>query len=414
MGRVALAGANWTMLVLLAKLTSRADVGQYALAVAIAAPVMTASRLYLRSILATDQRREFAVVDYTATAFIMAATGFLASCGLAMLLDDVASRMLVLVVASYFAIESFCELMYGVFQREERMDFVGWSMLWRGISTIVIAGTVLWVTGSMLMAMAGVLVTTAAVLLFHDLMMARSLLSRRCEAEPATQFSVFVLHQWPCVRSIGLLFLRGFPLGLTTLVLLLDNNVPRYFIEPLCGTSALGLFAAVSSLVVIGSMISTGISQAALPRLSRFYADQDYTNFRRLVLKCAGIAMTIGVTGIVVSVTLGEAVLTTFFTEKYRNGSSLLVVVSIYGLATYIGDVVGSAVISMRRFWILFPVNSSSLAVVILACWLIVPRWSLLGAAWALVISAVLRTFLFSAIIAYQTLNRDSRLRLWS
>ncbi len=104
MGRVALAGANWTMLVLLAKLTSRADVGQYALAAAIAAPVMTASRLYLRSILATDQRREFAVVDYTATAFIMAATGFLASCGLAMLLDDVASRMLVLVVASYFAI----------------------------------------------------------------------------------------------------------------------------------------------------------------------------------------------------------------------------------------------------------------------------------------------------------------------
>lgn len=63
-GNVVYAGCQWGMLVVLTKLGSPEMVGQFALGLAITAPVFRFADLRLRNVQATDTRREYLFGDY--------------------------------------------------------------------------------------------------------------------------------------------------------------------------------------------------------------------------------------------------------------------------------------------------------------------------------------------------------------
>src|SRR5690349_21224091 len=66
LGNVVYAGCQWGMLVVLAKLGSPEIVGQFALALAVTAPVFMFTNLQTRGVQATDARKEYAFGDYLA------------------------------------------------------------------------------------------------------------------------------------------------------------------------------------------------------------------------------------------------------------------------------------------------------------------------------------------------------------
>ncbi len=63
-GNVIYAACQWGMLSVLAKAGNAATVGQFALGLAIAAPVFMFSNLQLRAVQATDARSEYEFADY--------------------------------------------------------------------------------------------------------------------------------------------------------------------------------------------------------------------------------------------------------------------------------------------------------------------------------------------------------------
>src|ERR1700730_7735380 len=71
-------GCQWGMLSVLAKLGSAAVVGQFALGLAIAAPIFMFTNLQLRGVQATDSRSEFAFSDYFTLRCIATSVGFAA------------------------------------------------------------------------------------------------------------------------------------------------------------------------------------------------------------------------------------------------------------------------------------------------------------------------------------------------
>ncbi|MCJ7504674.1 MAG: lipopolysaccharide biosynthesis protein, partial [Acidobacteriia bacterium] len=66
LGNVVYAACQWGMLVALAKLGSPSLVGQFALGLALCAPVMMLANLQLRAVQATDARNEYRFGDYLA------------------------------------------------------------------------------------------------------------------------------------------------------------------------------------------------------------------------------------------------------------------------------------------------------------------------------------------------------------
>src|ERR1700716_121612 len=82
-GNATYAAGQWAILSLLAKLGSSEMLGQYALAVALTAPVVMLSHLNLRAVLATDVAQKYPFQDYLAvrlfaTAFTLISIGLIA------------------------------------------------------------------------------------------------------------------------------------------------------------------------------------------------------------------------------------------------------------------------------------------------------------------------------------------------
>ena len=60
------------------------------------------------------------------------------------------------------------------------------------------------------------------------------------------------------------LFLAVLPLGLTTALISLNSNLPRYFIDGVLGADELGYFAAVAYLVLAASLVIGSLARAAM------------------------------------------------------------------------------------------------------------------------------------------------------
>src|SRR5487761_2005637 len=63
-GNAVYAASQWGMVSVLARLGSPEIVGQYALGVAVSTPILMLAQLNLRSVIATDVKREHSFADY--------------------------------------------------------------------------------------------------------------------------------------------------------------------------------------------------------------------------------------------------------------------------------------------------------------------------------------------------------------
>ena len=79
-GNVIYAACQWAMLVVLAKLGSPEIVGQFALGLAITAPVIMLTNLQLRAVQATDAKRAYSFGDYLGLRLAVTPLALLAHC----------------------------------------------------------------------------------------------------------------------------------------------------------------------------------------------------------------------------------------------------------------------------------------------------------------------------------------------
>src|SRR5688572_9465732 len=134
---LAYAACQWGMIMAIARLGSPLLVGQFALGVAIASPVILLANLDLRALLTTDTRREFRFQDYLGLRLLTTLLALSVIGGLAATLGGGAEIAgIVMALGAFKATESVSDLQYGLFQQRGRNDRVGRSLMLRGPVTL--------------------------------------------------------------------------------------------------------------------------------------------------------------------------------------------------------------------------------------------------------------------------------------
>ena len=156
-GNVVYAGCQWGMLMVLVKLGSPEKVGQFALGLAVTAPIIMLTNLQLRAIQATDARREYRFGHYLALRLATTALSLLVIAGIACGYR-LETALVILALGLAKAFESLSDVVYGLLQAHERMDRIALSMMIKGPLSLVALGGVVYVTGSIVggaLALAG-------------------------------------------------------------------------------------------------------------------------------------------------------------------------------------------------------------------------------------------------------------------
>jgi O-antigen/teichoic acid export membrane protein len=133
-----------------------------------------------------------------------------------------------------------------------------------------------------------------------------------------------LLPRWH-LKTLGKLIWLALPLGFVMMLISLNTNIPRYFIERYLGERQLGIFAAMSYLMVVGQMVVSALAESASPRLAKYYAAGNSTAFRTLLFKLVGVGAALGGAGVLVAVVAGREILTLLYRPEYGQQADVFV-----------------------------------------------------------------------------------------
>ncbi len=375
-GNVVYAACQWGMLVALAKLGSPEVVGQFALGLAITAPVIMLTNLQLRAVQATDARRAHPFGEYLGLRLAVTPLALLAIAAIALVSGygwQTALVILTLGLAKVF--ESISDVFYGLLQQHEQMDRIAKSMMVKGPLSLVALATAVVLTGNIAWGTTALAAVWALRLVTYDIPNGAAVLRTGSAME-----SMRPAWRW---RRLARLARLALPLGFVMMLSSLVTNIPRYFIERFQGAHELGIFAAMAYIVVAGTTVVDALGQAVSPRLARYYAAGEMGAFRALVGKVLGISALLGAAGVLLSLVVGRQVLTLLYRPEYARHLDVFIWIVVAAGLGYVASVFGYAMTAARLFAIQVPIYLASIVAVTVGCALLVPGHGLLGAAWA-------------------------------
>jgi len=357
---VSAALSQWLLLMMTAKLGSTEMVGQLALSLAVVAPIQVLTDMALRPALATDARHEFHFRDYFRLRVAMTTLAVIAVCAAAWWRGG-AVALIIVAVGLQKAVESASDLFFGLFQREEKLKWMGQSVVLRStLASIAFVGVML-VYGNLLAACVAGLAIRVVVFVMHDLARGAQLTHWRADGINGAGNA-----------RVKKLLVASLPLAAGLFLMSLAVNIPRYFVEKRIGLAALGVFAALVYLFQAGAMLIDAVGQASCVRLARFHFLGDRRAFRDLLLKLCGLAALGAFGGIAVACVGGGTLLRLAYSAAFAGAAKPFVWLSVCAVPWYCSSILGYALIARRQMTALFHCQVVSLAATLGASyWLI-------------------------------------------
>jgi O-antigen/teichoic acid export membrane protein len=262
------------------------------------------------------------------------------------------------------------------------MDRIAQSMMIRGGLGMVALWIGLLLTGSALVGVVGVAAAWGAVLVLVDL---RGLRRDAVELPALATLLHPATMRW---QSVWQLTVVAAPLGVVMMLVSLNVNLPRYAIQRYGGERSLGVFAAVAYTMVAGTTIIGALAQSATPRLAQYYAAGQVTRFWSLMGKLLLVGFVLGIAGIAIALTAGASMLGLLFRREYAASANVLSWTMAAAAISYLASFLGFGLTAARRFNVQVALYALVSAVVAFFSFALVPRYGLVGGAWAMGLGA--------------------------
>ena len=401
-GNVMFAACQWGMIVALAKLGNSFIVGQFALGLAIATPVLMFTNLHLRAMQATDAKRFCHFTEYRRLRMATTVAAMFVIAGVAWFGDHQRGTvMIILAVAAAKGIEALSDIYYGLFQLNDRLDQISKSMMLRGGLSVLALGAGLYFTRDLFWGCVGIVLVSLATLLFFDFRRGRGFITPPPAFGPDSETGQ-LRRQWN-------LMWMALPLGIVTTLASINLNMPRYFIHAWMGDYQLGIFSALAYATVAITLVSDSMGHCAIPRLSRLYVDKQFPEYRSFLLKLLALSGALGLSGLVVAQLMGTRLLTIVYGLEYAAHSQVFTVLMLATAIHCVASVFTTGIMSARRFRVQVPLYALMVGSNALACAVWVPVAGLAGGAMAMVVAAVVRLVLTGAALGYLVLAPAKR-----
>jgi O-antigen/teichoic acid export membrane protein len=361
---------QYGILMSIAKMGTTAAVGEFALALAVTAPIIILSQMQLRQLQVTDVAGEAGFGDYLWSRVAASMLAVLAILVIGQVAFSGPSRLIIWLVAAAKGFESVSDVFHGRLQRMERLDLVAVSMVARGVLSVAAVVALLSAGASLTSAVAAMAVVSIAVLLALDLPMQRL----TAPAEPLLAARARIARR---------LLRTAFPLAVASGLISLSGNLPRYLLDALEGKEAVALFSVAAIPLVLVSQFSGAVAQAVLPRSATLFQTGHAEQFRRLAVLLTAVQVAFAAGCAILLSFIGEPLIVALFTPEYAAAAPLMVIM-FAGAALGGFGAFGTLVLSAGRHFMAQLWNVVFMVVLqLVVCYALINRMGVAGAAWA-------------------------------
>lgn len=366
--------SQWLLVVVVARIGSPDQVGDYALSLAITAPVFLGVGLNLRIVQSTDASRRWTPAEYMRLRMVLNVAAF----GVTVLVGVVMGSdrwflATVMAMGLAKATEGASQVSYGYFQRRSRMDLVASSLGFRAVAGLIMFTGVFAASETIWLGVLGLFVAWTAVGI-NDRRHVNSLLASDLARmqDPAVS--------WPRLLSLARL---GVPVGVDAAISSLATNVPRYGISAAFGQAALGLYTPIAYLGQLMSLVGGAVGSAVLPRLSDHHQAGALRPFLRLIGLMIALSVVLSAIAVTGAYVLGDWAVALVFGEEYANQPLLVAVMIAFSLVT-LQRSLGRALNATQSYWTYLGIDVVTTGVVAAAGLYLIEAHGLPGAAWSI------------------------------
>lgn len=409
-GNLIYSGCQWGMLVVLAKLGNPEMVGTFTLGLAVTAPVMMFSNLQLRDIQTTDAKNHYLFNDYLGLRLITTGLALPIILWITLATGYKGETAIVIILIGFAkGLESISDVFYGLLQKHEKMDRMAISVMMKGPLSLLMLSIGTYISGSIIWGVLGLVIAWACILLIWDIPSYRWLINKfTSEGEiPDSLEGRTAKPRWQ-LGTIRKLIWLSLPLGLVMMLISLNANIPRYFLEHSLGKKELGVFAALAYLIVAGNMVVSALGSAARPRLAKYYAGGNVSAYQKLLLQLVAIACLLGLSGILVAWVAGGQILTIVYQPEYAKYTELLIWLMVTAGIGYVSSFLGEGMTAARYFRTQIPLFIVVTSTSAIASFWFIPKNGLKGAAIALMIAEIVR-IIFTLGVIFHAVHRIQR-----
>lgn len=290
------------------------------------------------------------------------------------------------------AVEYISDVLYGSLQEKEDMSGIGMSMTFRAVLGVVALTGGVYYTHSLVWGAACLLLSSTLVLATYDIPKALRVAQTDVRRlRPAIKVFLRDLLLRNGHKRLWKLAITGLPMGFIMMLVSLNLNIPRYFIQQHLGTQELAIFSAIATMLTAGSVVTNAIGQAAAPRMARAFDNRDWRTFGMMLAALVAVSLGLGCLGFVGSVLFGKQAMTMLYKPEYSTRQEVLIWLMAGSGFLYLGSTLGYAVTAVRCLAPQVPLFITAVVATGVACFAFVPSQGLRGVAVAIAISAVVQ-----------------------
>lgn len=261
--------ANWLTTVLVVVLGSDyAASGVLAVAMAVGNLVATITLFNVRPYQVTDIGSQFAARDYVGFRFVTTAFSLLACSVYSVLTVSFDCFPVVAAYALFKAVDSFVDVLHGVDQLSDRLDYAGQSQIVRGILIVFsfVVGMVCF--DSLMVSVLGMVFASLAVVLLFDVRRA----SQLDDVRPRFSLRTFVSICRSCFPGFASALLCAFVVSYS-----------RQWYGYVCGSELLGIYAAIATPAVVVQAFAGYLYSPLLGPIAKMWRSADYKGIGKLI-----------------------------------------------------------------------------------------------------------------------------------
>ncbi|KAB2336562.1 oligosaccharide flippase family protein [Cytobacillus depressus] len=378
-GNLIYAFSQWIIVTMIAKIGPPDDLGIYTLGLAITAPIVLFFNFQLRTILATDSKNGFAFTQYFGGRIIHLTLAFIIIIPVAFIYSDNVSTFAVIVLMGLVKFfESLSDICLGYLQKNNRIDIIGKSQFYRGILSMIFVGAIYYFTGNIVFSVAGLLIVMIIRFLFYDLKRT----SNFGEINPTFDISA--------IKLIKL----AYPLGFVALINSLNANIPKYVLDHFSGTYDVGVFSALSYILIAGNMLILPISLQAAPRLANAYAQTSKKYFFKINIQLSVLSIMIFLILLAIIIFQGDIILGILYGDTYAKYHTSFVIICIALLFSFLTTFYNLSIVVTRYLKMQPLVNTLVTLITVLSSVYFIKSLGILGASYSTLISMGFQTLL--------------------
>lgn len=387
------AGSIWIGFIILARVSNPEQVGWFAYAMSITAPIYMFFNLRLRLVLSTDTNGKFEREQYILLRIISSVAALTVAVLLAVFLSESLELFyLVLIIAIAKLVEGVSDIFYGYFQSMDRSELVGKSLSLKSAISVALSITIVLTFKNAIGLGMSLMCSWLVVIVVFDLYKMRSLGAK------LTNYS-------PNFSDLRKILVSVLPLGFVALFSSLTTNMSRYFIEYFLGMDSLGIYAALAYFSSAAALFAAGLGQPKLKQLASAFNEGNIAKFRYLLYILIGIGALFGSFGILVAVFYGDVVLNILYGEGYELYSDIFVLLLVVSTLTMIALFQWYAITAQGSYRPQLIVSAFVAVLSAILLYGLVPKFGMEGAVWAEIIYLSIQIIIFFYLIEKSCLH---------